>query len=95
MINETAVTEAADRAIEMGSGMAFIYQKANGDVEERRIVPLKTETTKDGNVIIRSFDRDRNALRSWRVDRVFSDSIAYFDPKEMNPEEDINETLLS
>jgi hypothetical protein len=95
MLNETAVVDVAENAIANGSGMAFIYEKENGDVEERRIVPFKVDETKAGDLIVRAFDRDRNAIRSWRIDRICVESIVFFDPRALDADEDKNYTLFS
>jgi predicted DNA-binding transcriptional regulator YafY len=76
------VIETAALAIANGSGIGFCYTKADGEEDYRRVIPLSIDTTKDGEVIIRTFDTDRNAWRSYRVDRVEEDSIVFFDPRE-------------
>lgn len=74
--------ETVATAIARGAGIGFCYTKADGEDDYRRVIPLAVDTTKDGEVIIRTFDTDRNAWRSYRVDRVDEDSIVFFDPRE-------------
>ena len=82
IIQNAGVIETVAFAMANGSGIGFCYTKADGEEDYRRVIPLAVDTTKDGEVIIRTFDTDRNAWRSYRVDRVEADSIVFFDPRE-------------
>ena len=79
---DTEIIETTAGAIASGSGMGFIYEKADGTISDRRVIPLAVDSTKDGEVIIRTFDTERNAWRSYRTDRIHEESIVFFDPRE-------------
>lgn len=58
------------RAVREQRSMTIRYVKADGDVTRRRVEPTSVRLTKDGNIVVRAYDRRRDAERSFRADRI-------------------------
>lgn len=85
---ETIDTEKIEVAIEYQMGLTIDYTKADGEEVERKILPYAIDTTKEGEQIVRTYDFEREAIRSFRVDRLNQIDAELFDPLELvNPTE--------
>lgn len=87
-MNQTTDAEKIEVAIEYKMGLTIDYTKADGDEVERKILPFALDTTKDGHEIVRTYDFEREAIRSFRLDRLNQIDAELFDPLELvNPTE--------
>ncbi|ROS62450.1 proteasome accessory factor C [Frigoribacterium sp. PhB160] len=74
--NETdGVLALVGRAVEQGVQLEFDYAGARGQQERRRVDPLRVES-QDADWYLRAWDHAREALRTFRVDRITSPALS-------------------
>jgi predicted DNA-binding transcriptional regulator YafY len=87
-MNTTTDAEKIEVAIEYKMGLTIDYTKADGEEVERKILPFAIDTTSEGHMIVRTYDFAREAIRSFRLDRLNQVDAELFDPLELvAPEE--------
>lgn len=69
-MDTTTDTEIIQNAIDSEMGLEIDYTKADGTDTTRQIMPVVIEETSKGELIVRTWDFGREAVRSYRIDRL-------------------------
>jgi len=86
-LDQVGIRAELVQAIHAQSGVRFEYEKADGEIGTRRGVPYELIVSKAGDELVRVWDLDRNASRSFRLDRITGEDVFVFDPSVLLDEE--------
>lgn len=75
------LVQLATEANEVGTELRLSYVDVDGDPTERFVIPESMYTSKDGNVLLVGYCILRQAIRSFRVDRMVTVTISDPNPQ--------------